>query len=208
MKTLNYVTMIALMFFALQSCNNSRKGTTQKADSSNKNNTSYYQNYKSFNKRRDTNGVASLPTLKVDSADAEFAMAAVGENLADIYLSVIALQITKDVKIKGFADSLITGHMKLNDQLSAIAGTKNIRIPSYVSPERQKNAMTIAKKTGKEFDRAYLNEIGRGIQKSAKLYQSAAVNVKDSQLKEYASKATIFIKKYPNLINKINSGLN
>jgi len=86
--------------------------------------------------------------------------------------------------------------MKLNDNFQAIAGTKNIRIPSYVSPERQKNAVTIAKKTGKEFDRAYLNEIGRGIPKILqKLYQSAAVNVKDSQLKEYASKATIFIKK-------------
>jgi len=205
MKKLNNLIMIALLFYALQGCKNSRKGTTQIPDSSNKNNTSIYQNYKSFNKR-DSSHIISLPPLKVDSADAKFAIAAEGDNLAEVYLSVIALQITKDVKIKEFADSVIIGHTKLNDQLSAIAKTKNIQIPSYVSPGRQKNAQTIAKKTGKEFDRAYLSEIEKGSLQSIKLYQSAAVDVKDAQLKEFAAKAVVFIKKYPDLIRKGNSG--
>jgi putative membrane protein len=214
MKKLSYVIMLAFAVYILQGCNNARKSANQNEDS---------LHAPVALRAPDTGGPHSAPQtpdtarkpyvapkpviIKVNSADAKFAVDAAGDNLSEVALSVIALQITKDQNIKTIADTVIIGHNKINDQLTAIAKSKNVTLPSFISPEVEKNREALAKKSGKDFDKAYINALVSGHQKALKLYKNAAESCTDADLKAFAAKTVPVIQLQLDAISKIHTAM-
>jgi len=208
MKKFTNVIMLAFAVYILQGCKNNQKGANQNTDSL----------HQVALKAPDTglHGPPQMPdttrkhyvprkpiVMKVDSADAKFAMDATGGNLTEVALSVIALQITTDQKIKAIAGTLITDHNKINDGLIAIAKTKNIPLPAFISPDAEKTREALAKKSGKGFDKAYIKEMIAGHQKALQLYQDAAKNCTDADLKAFAVKTLPMIQMHLDAVSKL-----
>jgi putative membrane protein len=194
MKKLSYLVVIALSAYALQGCNHAPKDAKQTADS--------------LNKTKDTtSNVAATGGIAVDKDDAKFATAAANGGMAEVALGKLALQKTSNPKIKDFANMMITDHGKANDELKAIAKAKNITLPDSVDSDHQKKMADLSAKSGKGFDKAYVDAMVDGHKKALDLMKDGAKNLKDPDLKAFAAKTAATVQMHLDAINKIKAGM-
>jgi putative membrane protein len=193
MKKLSYVFMIALAAYALQGCHSASKSASSNADS--------------LTQATDTTAAAKTGSVKVDSADASFAMNASGGNLAEIAIAKLALQKTTNPQIKEFANMMITDHGSANAALAAIAKTKNLTLPAAVSADVQKDIDNLSKKSGKAFDKAYVDAMYDGHKQALAMFKNAETMCADPDLKAFATKTEPVIQKHFDAISKIKADM-
>jgi putative membrane protein len=193
MKKLSYLIMVALSAYALQSCN-THKDAKETADS--------------VNKTKDTTQNAAVTGgIAVDKDDAKFATTAANGGMAEVALGKLALEKTTNPKIKDFANMMITDHGKANDELKAIAKTKNITLPDSVDADHQKKMADLRQKSEKDFDKAYVDAMVDGHKKTLDLMKDAAKSCKDADLKAFAAKTAPTVQMHLDAINKIKASM-
>lgn len=126
--------------------------------------------------------------------DAKFAVDAANGGMAEVALSKIAEQKASDPKVKEFAKQMITDHSKANDELKALAASKNITLPSAPNEEKQKAAADLGEKNGNDFDKAYISQMKKDHNATVKLFEDAEKEVKDPELKAFIVKTLPVIK--------------
>jgi putative membrane protein len=194
MKNLTIVGLIALAAYVLQGCNNAPKGSTANADS--------------LNKTKDTTkNAAATGGMAVDSADAAFATVAAADGMAEVALGKLAAEKSTNSQIKNFGDMMVTDHSKAGDELKAIAKTKNITLPDSLDDAHKKKIADLSKKSGKDFDKAYVDAMVDGHKKALDLMQSEAKNGKDADLTAFAAKTAKIVQMHLDAINKIHDSM-
>ncbi|SDS21318.1 putative membrane protein [Mucilaginibacter mallensis] len=194
MKKLSYVLMIAAGALTFQSCNHGAKDAKESADS--------------LNKTKDTTAnAAATGGIAVNSDDAKFATAAANGGMAEVEFAKLALTKTSNAQIKDFANMMVTDHGKANDTLAAIAKTKNITLPTMCDSATMKKMDDVGKKTGADFDKAYVDAMIGGHKKALTLMQDEAKNGTDPQLKAFAAKVAPTVQMHLDAINKIHDSM-
>ena len=194
MKKLIYVFTIAAASFTVQGCNNAPKDAKQTADS--------------LNKTKDTtSSAAATGGIAVDASDAKFATTAANGGMAEVALGKLAQEKSTNAQIKSFGAMMVTDHGKANDELMAIAKTKNITLPATVDADHQKKMDDLSKMTGKDFDKAYVDAMVDGHKKTLTLMQDEAKNGKDADLKAFAAKTAPTVQMHLDAINKIKDSM-
>ena len=194
MKKLSYVIMLAIAAYALQGCNSAPKDAKQDADS--------------LNKTKDTTtNVVATGGIAVTSDDAKFATTAANGGMAEVALGKMAQEKSTNADIKKFAEMMVTDHGKANDELMGIAKTKNITLPATVDADHQKKMDDLSKKTGKDFDKAYVDAMVDGHKKTLDLMNDEAKNGKDADLKAFAAKTAPTVQMHLDAINKIHDSM-
>jgi putative membrane protein len=194
MKKLSYLLMIATAAYTFQGCGSHPKDAKETADS--------------LNKTKDTtSNVMNTGGIAVTSDDAKFATTAASGGMAEVALGKLALSKTADAKIKEFATMMVTDHSKANDELMVIAKTKNITLPMAVDSTHQKKMDELAKKSGTDFDKAYVDAMVDGHKKTLDLMNSEAKDGKDADLKAFAGKTAPTVQMHLDMINKIHDGM-
>lgn len=183
--------MIALAILLVQACNRA-KDSKATADST--------------NVAKDTAKTAATP-LAVDENDSKFATTAAADGMAEVSVAKIAQQKAVNPRVKGFAGMMVTDHTKANDALAALAKTKNITLPTAVDADAQKKADELSKKSGKSFDRAYVEAMVDGHKKAVKLFTDAAQNCKDPDLKAFAASTLPTLKTHLDSIQSIHDSM-
>ncbi|WP_428327777.1 DUF4142 domain-containing protein [Mucilaginibacter sp.] len=194
MKKLSYAMMIAAAAIAFQSCNSAPKDAKESADS--------------LNKTKDTTtNVAATGGIAVSADDAKFATTAANGGMAEVALGKLAQEKSTNADIKSFGAMMVTDHGKVNDELMAIAKTKNITLPAAVDADHQKKMDDLSKLTGKDFDKAYVDAMIDGHKKTLSLMQDEAKNGKDADLKAFAAKTAPAVQMHLDAINKIHDSM-
>ncbi|WP_439557419.1 DUF4142 domain-containing protein [Dyadobacter sp.] len=139
-------------------------------------------------------GAATDSASAVAEDDAEFAVEAANGGMAEVALSKIAEEKATDPKVKSFAKQMITDHTKANDELKTLAMSKNITLPAAPNEEKQKAAADLGKKTGSDFDKAYIAQMKKDHDATVKLFEDAQKEVKDAELKAFIDKTLPVIK--------------
>ena len=194
MKKLSYVFLTAAAAFVMSSCNNTPKDAKQSADS--------------LNKTKDTTtNVAATGGIAVTSDDAKFATNAADGGMAEVALAKLALQKTTNPQITDFANMMVKDHSAANDALMAIAKNKSITLPTAVSADDQKEMDDLSKKSGKDFDKAYVDAMIDGHKKALSLFEDAAKNCKDADLKTFAANTAPTVQMHLDAIDKIKDNM-
>jgi putative membrane protein len=91
--------------------------------------------------------------------------------------------------VKDFAAMMITDHTKAADELKQIAKTKNITLPVMV-PDGVRNDIDKmkTKKSGSDLDKSYVKEMVSDHKDAVDLFEDAAKNATDPDLKNFAAK--------------------
>jgi putative membrane protein len=194
MKKLTYVLVIALAGYLAQGCNSTPKDAKQTADSANKT-------------KDTTTNVAATGGIAVTSDDAKFATTAAVGGMAEVALGKLALEKTSSTAIKDFANMMVTDHGKANDELKAIAKTKNITLPDSVDKAHKDKMADLSKKTGKDFDEAYVDAMVDGHKKTLDLMTDEAKSGKDAELKAFAGKTAPTVQMHLDAIKKIHDSM-
>jgi len=157
---------IGFSTLAMISCNNAGKDPVEQADSANR------------EARQDTMALAPAP----DANTSAFLVDAVNGGMTEVELSRIAVEKSTNAAIKDFANLMINDHTSANDQVMALAAKKNVTLPSDVSDENRKKTDELMKKTGKSFDKEYVDIMLKDHETAVSLFEKASGNVGDAEV--------------------------
>ncbi len=200
MKKLNLFTSILASSLLISACGNKHKDSAQVADSS--------------NASRDTTKVVSGDTTKigyrtdgVNKDDAKFAVEAASGGMAEVALGKLAQQNASNAKVKDFGAMMITDHTKANDELKALAKTKNIVLPDTPATDEQKIKADLSAKTGADFDKAYVKDMVEDHKQDIKVFEDASKSCKDPDIRAYATKTLPVLKSHLSAIESIQNSM-
>jgi putative membrane protein len=192
MKKLMYVMAISALAF--QACNGGNKDAKESADS--------------LNMAKDTTtNTTATGGIAVEEADAKFTTQAAVGGIAEVELGKMALEKSSNPQVKEFANMMVKDHGMANTELTAIAKQKNITLPSTVDDEHKKKMDDLSKKTGADFDKAYVSTMVSGHKSTLKLMEDESRDGKDADLKAFATKTAPIVQSHLVMINKINDSM-
>lgn len=190
MKKLSFLSAIvpALLFF--QACNNNKHDTVAKADS--------------LNAVKDTTKQLSIGVEKVDAG---FIVDAANGSMAEIDLGKLAQQKGISKQVKNFGVMMEKDHSKISNFIKAIAVTKNISIPKAPGTDEQKTIRKLSNKAGKDFDKAYIDNMIDDHEKDIKAFEKAAKKCLDPDVKSFAAKTLPILHEHLDAINAIKDSM-
>jgi putative membrane protein len=192
MKKLNLILAVAIAATSFQACKSSKSGSASDSTSTTKTD-------------------STTMTTKTDSskmvADTMFANKAAIGGMAEVALGKLALTKTSSSKIKEFANMMVTDHGKANDELMAIAKSKNVMLPPTVDAKHQAKMDSLSKLSGTSFDKAYVTTMIDGHKKTLALMQTEASSGIDPEFKAFAAKTAPVVQMHLDAINKISASM-
>lgn len=119
--------------------------------------------------------------------DSEFAVAAAEGSMLEVQLGQLAMQKATSDVVKQFAQQMITDHSKASEELMALAGSKNITLPTSLSEKNQKRYDDLAGKSGEDFDDAYIEFMVKDHKEDIDKFKKEADKGEDAELKSWAA---------------------
>jgi putative membrane protein len=197
MKKSIYVMIIALAAWIFQACHSNTKNDTKAmADSAN--------TAKINGDKKDT---VSKMNNTVEMGDTKFAVEAASGGLTEVALGKIAAEKGVNKRVKNFGKMMVSDHAKTNNELIALAKTKNITLPSAPDADDQKTIDDLSKKSESDFDKAYVDDMVKDHKKDIIAFEDAAKNCADPDLKAFATKTLPVLKKHLDAINTIHDSM-
>ncbi|QJD96471.1 DUF4142 domain-containing protein [Mucilaginibacter robiniae] len=194
MKKLSFVCMMALSACMFQACKGPSNDSTANADSAN------------HTKDTSTNAL-NTGGIAVAEDDSKFAVDAANGGMAEVELAKVAQAKATNPQVKSFADMMIKDHTKANDELMALAKTKNITLPTTLGNDEQKVMTDLNQKKGADFDKAYVSDMVDDHKKDVDLFEKASKDSKDADLKAFATKTLPVLKMHLQTIEGIQKSM-
>ncbi len=200
MKKLNVLFLAGATALTFQACNSSTKtnSTDIAKDSNSTKDTSGMMSSK------DTTAKTAGAVMKVDKDDADFAVKAADGGMAEVAMGKLAQQKGMSQTVKDFGAKMVTDHTEANNKMMALAKQKNITLPAAVSNDEQKKMDDMSKKTGKDFDKAYVKEMVDDHDKDVKMFEDESKNGKDADVKAFAATTLPTLKMHQTMIKAID----
>jgi putative membrane protein len=146
---------------------------------------------------------AALAKTDRDGADpAKFVTKAAEGGLTEVALSKAAKATSQDPKIKQFADQMLRDHGQANDELTRIAKSKGLTVPSSLDAEHQGILQKLSNKKGAEFDSAYSKQMLMDHEKTIALFRGAEQS-SDPDLAAFAKKILPTLTEHEKMANSL-----
>jgi len=140
-------------------------------------------------------------TLSKD--DSTFVMKAANAGMTEVELGKIAQQNAASDKVKEFGQMMVKDHSAAGDQLKKIAQSRSINVPDSLSSESKKHIADMQKKKGKDFDKAYMDDMLDGHKAAVDKFQKGSSDLQDADLKNFASTTLATIQMHQDSIKAI-----
>jgi len=191
MKNWGLVIMIIISAWLLQACSSNEKNDSK----ANADNTTAV---------KDT---LTKPGTPVEKEDAQFAFKAASGGLTEVALGKLAQQKGENLRVKNFGMMMVKDHTKSDNKLMVLAESKNITLPASPAAADQKVIDELSKKSGKDFDEAYVSDMINDHKSDIKEFVYASKNCSDPDLKAFAAKTLPILKNHLDAINTIHDSM-
>ena len=101
---------------------------------------------------------ASAATL--NKADQKIVMNMAIANMAEVEAGKMAIEKTQNAQIKSYAQKMVDEHSKALGEVTALAQSKGVTLPTTVDAPHKAMAAKLNKLSGEAFDRAYMADAG------------------------------------------------
>jgi len=202
MRNFRNILLILLIALATQACNHSAKTGNNDADNDNSTADTIVSPTEAV---PDT--TAPAINLIVDQEDSLFAAKAAAGNLAEIEMGNLAIKNGKSKRVKNFGLMMVKDHGKANTKLMAMATAKKLTLPTEPGADEQKMLALLAKKSGNDFDKAYVNMMIEDHKNDVSDFTAASTKIQDPDIKAYAKKTLPVLQKHLDAINAIHDSM-
>ena len=134
--------------------------------------------------------------------DAEFMVEAASGGMMEVELANLALQKGTSTQVKEFARMMIKDHKKANDELKALAATKNIVLPTALIDKHQRVVNDLKDKSVKTFDAKYMNAMLDDHKKDVEEFEEASKNAVDPDIRAFAAKTLPVLQEHLRMADK------
>jgi putative membrane protein len=184
MKKISFVLLALPLVFA---CNNGSKDSVEKADSANE------AKSDTTNNKMDTSSKMSN-TVAVDQSTSDFMVKVADVGMTEVKLGGMAQDKATNKRVKEFGAMMVSDHTKAGDELKSLARRKNVTLPEKIGEDHQKKVDDLSKKTGKDFDRSYIDAMVDGHESAVNDFEKASNNTKDPDVKSWVDKTLPILK--------------
>ena len=173
-----------------QACNENKKDGTDSVENAN-----------------DANDLKEQQSKAAEDDDSDFAVKAANGGMLELEAAKLAQEKAQSSEVKAFAAMMVADHQKANEALNALAGRKNITLPMRLGDDGQKHIDELAKLSGAEFDKKYVELMVEDHEGDVKLFKEAADDADDADLKAYAAGQLPTLQKHLERITTIEKNL-
>lgn len=164
----------------------------------------------SDNKDTDNSAAADTAVITEDltsasdtqNEDTEFMNEAASGGMMEVELGQLAANKAVSADVKKFAQMMVDDHTKANGELKALAAQKGITLPAMLMEKHQKMVNDLTAKTGKEFDKEYMNMMVDDHKEDIDAFEKAAEKGNDADLKAFAAKTIPTLKHHLEMAEK------
>ena len=193
-KQISFFSMLCLLA-ALTACNNTgTKDEVEKADSSNE-------------AKMDTSSSHQGATVAVDEKTTDFMVKVADGSMTEVEVGKLAQEKASNQRVKNFASMMVQDHSKANDELKSLASQKNVTIPADISDDNKKHKDDLSKKSGKDFDKAFMKMMVDDHQKTVDKFEECSKDAKDADVKAWVDKTLPTLRMHLDSAKAINKAL-
>ena len=178
MKIKYFLPVAGLFFLFGCGSNSGQTGTAQAANDSNQ------AKMDSSKKNNDTTALSA----SVSAHDTKFAVDAANIGMMEVALGKVADQNAMSKDVKKFGAMMVRDHTSADDDLKKIADAKHITLPTELSADDQKKVDAMKAKTGKSFDKNYIDMMVKGHKNAADEFQNEIKQGSDADIRSFATK--------------------
>jgi len=179
--------------FLLLACNNEGKDSVEQADSA--------------NKSKMDSGSTTSQTLQTDEASSSFLVKAADGGMTEVRLGELAQQKASSKMVKDYGTMLIHDHSAANDKVKALAAQRNVTLPNAPGNENQERIDKLAKRTGKDFDKSFMDAMQSDHKKDIDMFKDASNKVNDADIKAFVDNTIPTLQMHLDSANVIRKGL-
>jgi len=136
----------------------------------------------------------------------QFVQAVAQAGMTEVEAARIALEISKNDAVRGFAQKMITDHQAANEQLAAIARSKSIQVPAQLDAEHAKTLQGLRSKSARQFDAAYADQMVRDHAKVIALFEPNVANP-DSALAAFVARTLPILQDHKRMADNLQANL-
>jgi putative membrane protein len=206
MKKISFI-LLALPFAI--ACNNSSNDSVDKADSANNAKSDTSTSNMSTTPSTDTSATSNKMsgTMSVDKGTSDFMVKVADVGMTEVKLGQMAQDKGMNQRIKDFGAMMVKDHTAAGDELKNLAQRKNVTLPETVGNDHQKKIDDLNKKTGKDFDKSYIDAMVDGHQATVNDFEKMSKNEKDADVKAWVDKTLPTLKMHLDSARAIKKGL-
>ena len=142
----------------------------------------------------------------VDDKTHNFMNDAAMGGMAEVELGKLAQEKASNPRVKAFGEMMVRDHSEANNDLKSIAGKKSVTLPADMG-KHQDHYNDLSKKTGKDFDKAYMKMMVDDHQDDIDAFEKIANNGTDPEVKTFASQKLPILRKHLDSAKAINKSL-
>jgi putative membrane protein len=133
-------------------------------------------------------GLFTLPGWCASSVDSKkFIVNAMQDGMAEIQLCHLALEKTSDDNVRHFAQQMIVDHHQIDQEIAQLAKRKSVALPKEVSAQQKATYKELAKLSGKEFDKAFMDYNVKDHEKDVQEFKQQAEQGTDAETRAFAA---------------------
>ena len=120
--------------------------------------------------------------------EASFLRKAAEHGMAEVDLGRLGQEKGMHGEVKAYGERMVADHGKANEELKQLAAAKQLELPAAPDKGHQRERERLEKKSGPDFDRAYMKAMVEDHRKDVKEFERMAKNAKDADVREFASR--------------------
>jgi putative membrane protein len=124
----------------------------------------------------------------LSAKDKVFLQNAAEMNMGEIMMAKLALERSRNSRVKMVAKTILEGHRKAQQSVYKIAGTHDCPLPSKVGASMQAKYQELSRLRGRAFDKAYMMHQVKAHNKANETIMMTMEKADDSHVREYAAK--------------------
>lgn len=190
MKTIPVLLLAALLSVGFQACNENKKDSTDSVENA-----------------HDANDLKEQANTGAGDDENDFAVKAANGGMLEMELARMAREKARSNDVKAFAAMMLADHSKADEALKALATQKNITLPARLGDDEQKHVDELAKLSGAEFDKKYVELMVEDHEEDIKLFKEAADDADDADVKTFAAAQLPILQKHLERITTIDKNM-
>ncbi len=119
---------------------------------------------------------------------AEFMQHAAVGGMAEVQLGTLAQERASSDDVKSFAKRMVDDHTKVGEDLAKVAQKKHVALPKEIDAKHKALHDRLAKLSGKEFDRAYMDAMLADHREDVAAFQREAKS-SDADVRDFATRS-------------------
>ncbi|MEO8770078.1 MAG: DUF4142 domain-containing protein [Ferruginibacter sp.] len=145
----------------------------------------------------DTSKMVTASNRTVTAKDVvDFVHEAGTGGMMEVELGNYAALHAQSQRVKDFGTMMATDHTAANNELKSMAMSNSIEVPAALKADQQMHVDMLKKKSGKDFDKAYMDMMVNDHKTDISEFKKASGNLSDASYKAFAMKTLPVLEKH------------